>query len=142
MNDSCIVCTTVCGIGSGHTWRVTVAGQQSSFSTVESSYASPTILYATPLEGLTSGGTLVTLTGSNYAIFASPTVNLDGTALEVWYGSNNDEIKAVIPEGVGQNLSLQIHVGSVSSNKVYYSYSAPHITSANYKTANGEYSHS
>ena len=63
-----ITCVSVPGTGRALTWVVNVRGQFSQRSAVTTSYAPPVIASVAPANGPTAGGTVVTLTGTNFGL--------------------------------------------------------------------------
>lgn len=66
-----ITCYTVPGTGRALQWTVTVGNQTSRASLATTSYAVPSITAIAPAAGPTAGGTIVTITGANFALLAS-----------------------------------------------------------------------
>jgi hypothetical protein len=68
VSDSEILCTSGEGVGYGHLIRATVGGQESADAPVNSSFAyqPPHLDIVDPFVGPSIGGTVVTLTGSNF----------------------------------------------------------------------------
>jgi len=70
VNHAEIKCKTVPGTGRKLQWFVTVRGQTSAPVSIFTSYAAPSVTSATPLNGPTSGGYQVTLSGTNFGTLA------------------------------------------------------------------------
>jgi len=140
-----IRCNSVAGFGSDLKWTVTVGGQSSAVSTSVAHYAVAAILAITPADVLTDGGTLITITGSHFALSAS-----DVTAFVLWAevetklviaesqtvtNTDTDEVvhlvKVVIPAGSG-SIPVRVRLQSgdgrvVVSDPFTFTYKAPVI---------------
>ncbi len=123
-NDHEIICVAPAGGGLGKTLLVTVSSQIASTNV---NYLGPTLNTMLPSSGTTAGGTLITLTGSNFTASA-------GT---VWFGSssiapaswNQTNIQFNLPAGQGLNQAVYVSVNGQDSGSLNFNYSPPGITS-------------
>jgi hypothetical protein len=74
VNHTEISCITKPGVGRALKWLITVAGQVNELSGIITSYACPQIRTLSPAEGPTEGGTLVTITGTDFGVNAKDAV--------------------------------------------------------------------
>jgi hypothetical protein len=149
-DDSTIYCTTVPGVGANLPWIVSAGDQESTLSTVTSSYAPPVVTSFYPSVVSTDGSTLVTIIGENLGanvtfaasrvIFTPPQNSFSSYRIPVtdfgdFGSSNNSEYVLVrIPVGYGSGASLQLLVGTSSIQKsslLSISYGPPVIDSVN-----------
>ena len=89
----------------------------------------PNIIDIFPTSGPTSGGTVLTINGQNFGT-ASGVATLNSLSMSILLWSDT-RILATTPAGVGLNLPVQVSVGGLSSNIVFFSYDAPSISSIN-----------
>ena len=148
------VCHTVPGVGSDLLWRVTIAEQHSSLSTMGMRYAPPVLLKSTSSAGKNVLGVSPlgeTQGGANMTFFGSQFGPSGHQEIHVRYGSNlheNDSgayvmtscivsghttLSCKVPEGVGKNLLFQLIVGLQKSeidpiNGVKGRYARPNIS--------------
>ncbi|WP_245859874.1 IPT/TIG domain-containing protein [Spirosoma aerolatum] len=94
-------------------------------SSLSFNYDVPEIANISPAHGPTSGGTSLTLTGSNFGM--SGIVTIDGVEAPVVSGQySHSSVVVSLPTGQGTNLSVSILVGGQTSSKsVTFSYDAP-----------------
>ncbi|EGZ21734.1 hypothetical protein PHYSODRAFT_490482 [Phytophthora sojae] len=145
-NDSTIVCSTVPGVGANLSWIVSVGDQESSLSSVTSSYAPPVVTAFYPSVVLTDGSSHVTIVGENLGanvtfaasrvIFSPPQTSLSSYRISIVefgdFGDDNSSEYVVvrIPVGYGTGASLQLLVGTTSVQKtatMTISYGSPWI---------------
>jgi hypothetical protein len=96
-------------------------------------YAGPTVNGISPSHGPTAGGTVVTITGSNFGI-SMPTVTIGGLPCAVVTPyvplANHTQIRCVVAAGQGASLKVVVTInGQQSSSTVLYSYDPPQVTS-------------
>ncbi|MFM2241876.1 MAG: hypothetical protein RLZ97_731, partial [Verrucomicrobiota bacterium] len=130
-----IVCTVPAGQGSSVPVTVTTAGQTSNSTSI--SYAPPAITSITPATGPTAGGSLITLTGSNFG--TAPSVTMDSTGISI-LSNTHTQVVFALPAGQGTNKAVRLNAGSQQSAAVLFSYNAPQITSItadSYPTSGG-----
>ncbi len=130
-----IICTSPAGQGSSLPAIVSASGQSS--PPVLVSYTPPVITSITPTSAGTAGGTLLTLTGSNFGTTRSVTIG--GKTATVQSGSHTSAI-VVCPAGEGVNQPVVLTTGLQVSNSVSFSYSPPvlsTITATSFPTAGG-----
>ncbi|KAG7392161.1 cadherin, EGF LAG seven-pass G-type receptor, partial [Phytophthora pseudosyringae] len=147
-NDSTIVCMTVPGVGANLSWVVSVGDQESSLSTVTSSYAPPAVTSYYPTVALTDGSSQVTIIGENLGanvtfaasrvMFSPPQASLSSYRIPIvafgdFGDSNSSEYVVVrIPVGYGSGALMQILVGTSSVQKsasLAISYGPPTVDS-------------
>ncbi|MCP5543847.1 MAG: IPT/TIG domain-containing protein [Akkermansiaceae bacterium] len=124
------------GEGVAKTLTVEVGGQVSNEFLF--SYDPPQVASVSPASAPTAGGSVITLTGSNFGL--APSVSLGGTSVGDLLGSSHNLITFTAPPGQGTNLPLVVTAAGQSSPPVSFSYGAPAITSispANGTTAGG-----
>lgn len=97
------------------------------------SYNDPVISSVSPTSGATSGGTLITITGSSLGSFAVGSVKVNGNACTVANAAayTDTSIICSLPAGQGQSVPLIVTVSGTDSNTLLFSYSNPVITSIN-----------
>ncbi|HUX33533.1 MAG TPA: IPT/TIG domain-containing protein [Gemmatimonadaceae bacterium] len=102
---------------------VTVAGQAS--NSLSFAYTgTPSIVALTPAHGPTTGGTSVTISGTNFG--ASPMVTFDGQIAPV-SSATATSIVVTAPAGEGA-VPVVVTSGTLQSNAVTYTYDAPAIS--------------
>lgn len=130
-----IVCTVPAGQGSSVPVTVTTAGQTSNSTSI--SYVPPAITSITPATGPTAGGSLITLTGSNFG--TAPSVTMDSTGISI-LSNTHTQVVFALPAGQGTNKAVRLNAGSQQSAAVLFSYNAPQInsiTADSYPTSGG-----
>jgi hypothetical protein len=130
-----ITCTLPPGQGANLPVVVTSANRSS--NSVPFSYNPPAITGISPATGPTSGGTLITLTGSNFG--TSPVVLFNGESVTP-NTSSHIELVFQLPAGEGNNLPVAVSAGDQVSSATSFSYGAPALTgisAAAYPTAGG-----
>ena len=130
-----ITCRMVQGVGANLVWRVRIYGQESGPSISTSSYAAPNItLMVLPASGgNTDGTTIVTLHGTNFATYSSPSVIFDGVLIPNTVKSQ-DAVTFLAPEVTNLTRSsfpVIVSVGGQFSTPVLFTYSDPYIHSVN-----------
>lgn len=89
------------------------------------SYSAPTLISIAPSSAPSSGGSLVTLTGSSFGSDPNgSTVFFGDTVCSIIFW-NHTAIVFVLPPGEGTGISVRITVLSQSSNSVVFFYSSP-----------------
>ena len=102
-------------------------------NTVMVPYLSPTIAMITPSEGITNGGELITIQGSNFGCF-----NANLHSVQIHFGSSlipresitqcsHDTIQFMSPEGQGVDIPVYVSRYNYSSLPSRFDYSAPII---------------
>ncbi|KAG3110379.1 hypothetical protein PI125_g10068 [Phytophthora idaei] len=140
-NHNLIQCESVAGSGSFHSWRVTIEGQTSLWTTQNTSYAGPIVNKVFRPDGeaeiRTSGAQQVVITGKNFGIMNESVIN------RVTYGINGDEFTAMncsividherilcaTAPGVGKRLAWIVTIDGLTSATPTISYAKPFITS-------------
>ncbi|KAG2933989.1 hypothetical protein PC115_g5297 [Phytophthora cactorum] len=140
-NHNLIQCESVAGSGSFHSWRVTIEGQTSLWTTQNTSYAGPIVNKVFRPDGeaeiRTSGAQQVVITGKNFGIMNESVIN------RVTYGINGDEFTAMncsividherilctTAPGVGNRLAWIVTIDGLTSATPTISYAKPFITS-------------
>lgn len=102
---------------------VVTASGQSSDGSVKFSYSAPVISGISPPTMNTNGGTVITLTGSNFGL--APTVTVQGGNCPVGMHSHS-VVTCTAPAGHG-TASVQLSVGGQSSNLFNHPYSGPYL---------------
>ena len=135
-------CTTVEGIGAAHRWLAAVDNQESSLSTVTTSYAPPQLTSIDPSIATSPGSNvtsqMITLTGSNFGCSreCNPDVFFNGVQVpDVLIASEGGsdrltfEYPAYSYETMQNGVDLPVHIvlGGQSSNSVTFDYEAPYI---------------
>ena len=123
-----ILCSTPAGQGVVRPVEVfTSAGRWSPAASF--SYQAPSVSTVLPAVGLTDGGYLITISGNNFGLNGTVTVNSaacstsgGGTA---W---NHSTIVCVAPSGVGANQDVVVTVAGQSHIPARFSYAGPVIT--------------
>lgn len=109
------------GVGMNRPVQVNTASGASNLGNF--SYFPPFIQTIRPSTGPTSGGTLVTITGTDFGPLPG-TVMLAGNPMSVQSWTHN-EVRALTPAGAGLNQQVQIQTASGVSNLVSFHYGAP-----------------
>ena len=120
-----IICNSPPGQGTAQLVLVNVLGRDSTNS-LPVNYAPPAIFSVTPATADPSGGTLITLTGTNFGISSSV---LLGTKVCDVRQQNHTNIICQVPAGLGVNLPLVVNVAGQTNGLFTYSYGAPIISS-------------
>ena len=140
-----IDCTSGAGVGTGHTWRVTVGSQQSAASTNTTSFAAPALSGVTFANFSTAGGDTITLRGSNFGPIHADnviTASYHNTALQKIGGEDyaatscdvsvaHTQIECTSVAGAGYDQKWTVNVGgqaSVPNEDAMTSYDAPEVT--------------
>ncbi|QDK77941.1 T9SS type A sorting domain-containing protein [Spirosoma sp. KCTC 42546] len=122
-----IVVTLPSGQGTDLPVVVTVAGQVSS-SSVLFSYDAPALTAMTPVNGPTSGSSVISLIGTSLG--RSGVVTIGGVAATPVAGRWTDtRIECILPAGMGTNLPVVVTVAGQQSNSLAFSYDAPALIS-------------
>lgn len=142
-----VTCRAVAGVGTGHTWVLTISGQSSSVSAQTSSYAPPSITGLSVQSGSltslpTQGGTDVIVTGNNFGAIGqgvpSASYGGDGTGFAIGTGATACRITADHTEvtcrtaagaGSGHSWILTISGQESDASSQTTSYASPSITS-------------
>ena len=142
VGSSQVQCGSVAGVGGGVQWLVEVAGRNgSAWSTATMSYGAPTISsqVGSVVSLATSGGTVVTLAGSNFGavgaasvsgVYSGGTTGLSYTA-SCAVTVDHVQMACTTVAGVGGNYGWTLTVAGVSSGVlmvVTSSYAAPSIS--------------
>lgn len=125
LSHTSIIATAPAGQGASLPVGLTVSGLSAAVTQVIS-YTAPFIDSISPSSFPTAGGTLVTLTGTNFGL--TPSATFGSITLQPTSSTHTSAVFAV-PAGQGLNQSLQLTVGQQTSNTVLYNYDAPGITS-------------
>ena len=132
-----IVAATPAGQGAGRPVVVETLGRSS--NAVNFDYDAPQITHITCNSAPTAGGTILTLTGSNFGLSGS--VSVGGHNAPVTSGGySHTVITCTLPPGQGIDLPVVVSSGQRSSNTLPFSYDAPvldAITPASGPTAGG-----
>ena len=121
-----ITFTMPAGQGSGLPIIVTAAGQSSPSAPI--SYSAPVLTSVSATSRPTAGGTILTLSGSNFGL--TPTVTVGGSpASLVQGGATHESIVCILPAGQGIGRGVQVTVASLFSNILDLDYDPPQITS-------------
>lgn len=118
-------CTLPEGQGVSRPVVVTVDGQSSN-GAVRFNYAAPVLTQVSPTTGPTSGGTPLTLTGSNFGISGAQ-VTVDGASCAV-QSQSHGQITCSSPAGSGTNRPVIVTVAGQSSNTGLFTYAAPSLS--------------
>jgi hypothetical protein len=106
-------------------------------NSVNFSYSPPSITSVSPTTGSTSGGTVITLTGNNFGLTPSVTVNNSAATL---VSTSHNSIQFILPPGQGTNASIAVQANGQSVTNQSFSYAAPllsDVTAASRPTAGG-----
>ena len=111
---------------------VLTVGRRTATSTL--SYLTPTITSIAATSRPTSGGTTFTISGSNFGL--SPSVSVDATPVGI-ISRSHTSLECTLPPGFGINRSVGVRVaGAVAGAN--FSYDPPAITSISPQTVTGE----
>jgi hypothetical protein len=124
-SHTAITCTLPAGQGTNLPVVVTSAGRSSNSGLF--SYNPPAITGISAASYPTSGGTLITITGSNFGLNHSVTVGGQAAALQA--GSSHTQVICTLPEGQGTNVAVVLTAGGQASPAAFINYNAPAITS-------------
>ena len=113
------------GQGTNLPLTVSVAGRIS--NSLSFSYDAPLLTTVSPATGATAGGSLITLTGSNFGV--SPMVFIGSKTAQLALPSTHNTIVVTSPAGAGAGLPVKVLVGDRFSNIGSFSYLPPTITS-------------
>ena len=128
-----ITCSTPAGEGTGLTVTLTTQdGLEASASIF--SYNAPVISSISPSLGPTVGGTLVTLTGSNFGV-SDRGVSVGGVPCTI-VSASGIEVVFEAPPGTGLGKMVVLTVKGQTSNTVFYGYNAPTLISVTPNTDN------
>ncbi len=125
-----ILCTLPAGEGTSQLVQVTVAGQVSNSLSLD--YDPPALTSISPSTGPTSGGTLLTLTGSNFGL--TQTVRIGERIATASGPQQHGRLVVSLPEGGGAGLPVSVQVGARSSNLLTFAYLPPAITTVSPST--------
>jgi hypothetical protein len=121
VSSSQITATTPAGSGGAVTVTVTVSGQSGSLTNGFTYTGAPTVTSVSPNGGPTSGGTAVTITGTNFATGA--TVTFGGAAATNVVVTNSTTITATTPPQnagtVGVTVTVSGQSGTLSNGFTY-----------------------
>ncbi|MVM38942.1 hypothetical protein GO730_17660 [Spirosoma sp. HMF3257] len=124
-SDTAVIVNLPTGQGLNQEVTFVVTGQQA--NSLLFNYDAPVIASITPNHGSTSGGTSLTLTGTNFG--TRGVVSIGGVSAPVTAYSHTLVVVSV-PAGQGTNLPVVVTVsGQLSTSSVAFSYDAPSITS-------------
>jgi hypothetical protein len=125
-------CLSPVGQGKNQVVVAKVGGQVSGSSVF--SYNAPTITSITPATGPTIGGTLITLTGTNFGLGWNLGVTLGATAATTVNvaGTSQTQIIYTLPAGTGTGLSTTVTIAGQTFTyaSTLFAYQAPTITKA------------
>ncbi|MCU0749126.1 MAG: IPT/TIG domain-containing protein, partial [Akkermansiaceae bacterium] len=130
-----IVATLPAGDGLSQNVLVTVDGASS--NALPFDYDPPSITGLSPTTGSTSGGTVITLTGNNFGLSPSVTVNTSEATL---VSTSHSSIQFILPPGQGTNATIAVEATGQSVTNQSFSYAAPvlsNVTAASRPTAGG-----
>jgi hypothetical protein len=137
VNSTTIMATTPAGSAGAATVTVTVSGQSGSLTNGYTYTVPPTVSSVSPNTGSTSGGTSVTITGSNFATGA--TVTFGGAAATNVVVVNSTTITATTPAGTAGAVTVTVTVsgqsGSLTNGFTYIV--VPTVTSVSPNTDDG-----
>ena len=122
-----IICQLPVGGGSSNTLFVRVDTQQSVVRAFQ--YFPPWISTVEPQNGITTGGVLITLRGSNFGTTGTVTVGGRQCAATVPAQYNHTTTICVLPVGSGLDQSVVITAFGQSSNASLYNHQKPSIVS-------------
>jgi IPT/TIG domain-containing protein/fibronectin type III domain protein/thrombospondin type 3 repeat protein len=133
--------TTPAGSAGARTVQITVGGQAASLSgafTYTAPAPAPTLTSISPTSGPTAGGTVITLTGTNFA--SGATVTVGGTAATSVQFVSATQVRATSPAGTAGARTVQITVNGQSaslSNAFTYTAAAPAPTVTSVSPSSG-----
>jgi large repetitive protein len=113
------------GQGTNLPLRVIVGGRIS--NSLSFSYDAPLLTSVSPATGATAGGSLITLTGSNFGV--SPMVFIGTQTAPLAQPSSHNTLVVTSPAGAGAGLPVKVLVVDRFSNIGSFSYLPPTITS-------------
>ncbi len=109
------------GFGQGKTIQVKVGGILS--NTLNYTYSSPSVTNISPSNGLP--GEVLTITGINLGGRTIPSmVTIDGNPAGI-LTSSNDEIRCLVPAGIGMDKTVEVSIGNTADSFVGFSYDNP-----------------
>ena len=121
VNSTTITATTPAGSAGAVTVTVTANGQSGSLTNGFTYVVPPTVTSVSPSSGSTAGGTLVTITGTNFV--AGATVTFGTAAATSVVVVNSTTITAITPAGSGGAVTVTVTVsgqsGSLASGYTY-----------------------
>ncbi|MBA4150553.1 MAG: IPT/TIG domain-containing protein [Verrucomicrobia bacterium] len=112
------------GQGMDNSISVVTGGQPSNMKLFN--YSSPSVLFLSPANGPTSGGTSITVSGENFGTNAIVTVA--GSPASITLNSHT-AIQFILPAGQGVNVPVIITAGGQSSTPSLFNYDVPVIHS-------------
>jgi large repetitive protein len=112
--------------GAGASRDVVVTVESATSSAAAFSYDQPTLSTVSPTSGPTAGGTVITLTGSNFG--PSPRVFVNGTEALI-VSTSHSSIQFTLPPGQGLNQTILVDANGQTANTAAFSYAAPVLTS-------------
>jgi len=114
VNGTTITATTPAGSAGAANVTVTVAGQSGSLASGFTYVAPPTVTSVSPSSGSTSGGTSVTIIGTNFA--SGATVSFGSNAATNVSVVNGTTITATTPAGTAGAVTVTVTVGGQSGS--------------------------
>lgn len=115
------------GVGPNKTVYILVDGQNSNI--VLFSYGPPTISGISPNHGPTSGGTLVSMTGSNFGPPGTgASVAVGGVSSPMVSVIDHDSLTFLSPPGAGTNRLVTLSIGGLTANTTLFNYDPPVLT--------------
>jgi hypothetical protein len=116
--------TTPAGTAGARTVQVTVGGQSASLANAFTYAGAPTLTSVSPTSGSTAGGTVITLTGTNFA--SGATVSVGGAGATNVQVLSATQVRATTPAGTAGARTVQITVGGQSASLTNaFTYTAP-----------------
>jgi len=109
-NDSVIICRTPEFQGTNLSISINVAGQISDVLGSRFNYDPPQIIDAGPSFGPTSGGTVLSIFGSNFGVISGASVRIGSLSCLI-QSQTHSLILCLTPSGTGQNLTVSLTVG-------------------------------
>ncbi len=126
-----IVCTLPAGMGLTNPITVSVGARTS--NSINFAYSAPTITSVAPQSLTSSGGSAITITGTNFGTAGSVTV--DGfPCYETSTGFAQTSIRCTLPASQGANRPLVVTVGGQTASS-QYTYAPPTLTSVSPSSA-------
>ena len=119
-----LVVSSPAGEGANLDVKVIAAGSAS--NVLPFSYLPPSISSLTPATGPTSGGTTITVVGSNFGL--NPLVTIGGISASV-IARTHSQVICTLPAGQGLNREVRVNVVGQVSPPATFNYNAPVITS-------------
>ena len=126
-----VTCLTPPGAPGTKAPVMVIAGPYNTTANVLYAYDPPTVASITPNKGPTTGGVLLTISGSSFGAppIAPVATVLIGGAVCPLVSQTDAQIVCQQPSGVGTGLPVVVNVGAAQSNtNVTFSYNAPTIT--------------